>query len=144
MKPSIPARKGPGEVWWWLLPRKPHSWALSLTASSVVSSLSLQYCPQSRCNNSLAFRTFVLLRLLLDLDTFGGVDPLGVSSIYEDGCGYKQIIIFHRLIRVGSFPECWLSANITAIPKGAPSLSLDRENCRPISLTPISLRCTIS
>ena len=32
---------------------------------------------QSRCN-SLVFRTSVLLRLLLDLDTYGSVDPLGV------------------------------------------------------------------
>ena len=28
------------------------------------------------------------------------------------------------------FPECWQSANVTAIPKGA--LSLDRENNHPI------------
>ena len=40
--------------------------------------------PQSRCN-SLAFRTSVLLRLLLDLDTYGVVDLLGASSISK-GC----------------------------------------------------------
>ena len=33
----------------------------------------------------------------------------------------KESIMFHRLIRLGSFPECWGSANVTAIPKGAPS-----------------------
>ena len=33
--------------------------------------------PQSR-SNSFAFRTPVLLRLLLDHDTYGGVDLLGV------------------------------------------------------------------
>ena len=33
--------------------------------------------PHSRCN-SFAFRTPVLLLLLLDLDTYGGVDPLCV------------------------------------------------------------------
>ena len=32
---------GPWLVWWWLLLRKPHFWALSLTANSVVSSLLL-------------------------------------------------------------------------------------------------------
>ena len=37
--------------------------------------------PQSRCN-SLAFRTPVLLRLLLDIDTYGSVDPLGVFFLY--------------------------------------------------------------
>ena len=48
-----------------ILLRKPRSW--TLTASSVVRSL---FCfPQSRCN-SVAFRTSVLPRLLLDLDTF--------------------------------------------------------------------------
>ena len=40
--------------------------------------------PLSGCN-SLAFRTAVLLHLLLDLDTYGGVDPLGVSPISKDG-----------------------------------------------------------
>ena len=33
------------------------------------------------------------------------------------------------------FPECWRSANVTAIPKGAPSP--DKENYLPISITPI-------
>ena len=37
--------------------------------------------PQSRCN-SLAFRTSVLLHLLLDLHTYGGVDPLGVFTLF--------------------------------------------------------------
>ena len=32
-------------------------------------------------------------------------------------------------------PECWRSANVTAIPKGAPSP--DRENYHPILITPI-------
>ena len=40
-----------------------------------------------------------------------------------------------RLIRLGSFLECWRSDNVTAIAKGAPSL--DRENYRAISITPI-------
>ena len=30
----------------------------------------------------MAFRIFVLLRLLLDLDTYGGVDPLGVFPLF--------------------------------------------------------------
>ena len=87
----------------------------------------------------MAFRTFVLLRLLLDLDTYGGVDPLGVFPLFlkkfADIVAPKLSIIFHRLIRLGSFRECWRSTNVTAIPKVAPSL--DRENCRRISITPI-------
>ena len=35
------------------------------------------------------------------------------------------------------FPECWQSANVTAIRKGAPSLN--RANYHPISITPILL-----
>ena len=63
-------------VYWWLLLRKPHSWALSLTASSVVSNLSLLcLVSQSMCNSSV-------LRLLLALDTCGGVDPLGVYLLF--------------------------------------------------------------
>ena len=65
----------PKVVWWWLLLRKPHSWALSLTASSVVSSL-------FTCD-SLAFQTSVLLCLFLDLDTYGGVYHLGVFPLFQ-------------------------------------------------------------
>ena len=36
---------------------------------------------QSRCD-SLVFRTPGLLCLLLDLDTYGGVDPLGVFPLF--------------------------------------------------------------
>ena len=75
----------------------------------------------------MAFRTPVLLRRLLDLDTYGGPDPLDVFPIFlkmvVDIIAPKLIIIFRGLIHRGSFPECWRSANVTAIPKGAPSLT---------------------
>ena len=120
-------------VWRWLLLRKRHSWAPSLTASSVVSSSS------HLCFNSWAFRTPVLLRLLLDLNTYGCVDSLVVFPLFlkivVDIIAPKFSIIFHLLIRLGSFPVCWRSANVTTIPKGTPSP--DRENYRPISITPI-------
>ena len=92
----------------------------------------------SRCN-SLAFQTPVLLRLLLDLDTYGDIDPLGMFPLFlkmvADIIAPKLSIIFRWLIRRGSFPECWRSTNVTAIPKGAPSS--DRENYHQISITPI-------
>ena len=91
--------------------------------------------PQFRCI-SLAFHTPVLLSLLLDLDTYGGVDPLHVSSLPKDSCGYyfsKTVHNFSWLVRWGLFPECLRYANVTAIPKGAPSP--DIENYRPISIT---------
>ena len=37
--------------------------------------------PQSSCN-SLAFRNSVLIRLLLDLDPYFGVDPFGVFPLF--------------------------------------------------------------
>ena len=89
--------------------------------------------PQSMCN-SLAFGTSVFLRLLLDIDMRGGVDNLRVFPLFlhkvTDIIAIKLKTTFHRLIRLGSFPECWLSSNVTAIPKG--DLSPERENYRPI------------
>ena len=119
--------------------RKPHSWALSLTAIAVSWAVchSLVLFPSIYRCNTLAIRTSVLLRRLLDLDTYGGVDPLDAFPLFEkkvaDIIAPKLRIIFRRLIRLGSFPECWRSANVTAIPKGDPSP--DRENYRPISIT---------
>ena len=67
-----------------------------------------------------------------------GVDPLGVCPLFlkkvVDNIAPKPSIIYCRLIRLGSFPECWRSPNVTAIPKG---VSPDRENYGPISITPI-------
>ena len=93
--------------------------------------------PQYRCN-SFPFRTPVLLHLLLDLDTYGGVDPLGISSISKmvaDIIAPKPHKVFPGLFSMGSFPECWRSSNATAIPKCAPTP--DRENYHSISITPI-------
>ena len=63
--------------------------------------------------------------MLLELDTYEGVDPLGVFPLFlmmvADIIAPKQSIIFRRLIRLGSFPECWRFANVTAVPKCASS-----------------------
>ena len=81
----------------------------------------------------------VLLRLLLDLDTYGGVDPFCVFPLFlkkvVDIIAPKPSIICCRLIRLRSFLECYWSANVTAIPMAAPSP--DKENYQPISITPI-------
>ena len=66
--------------------------------------------PQPRCN-SVVIRTPVLLPLLVDLDTYGGLDPLGVFPLSLNMIAPKQSIIFHRLMLLGSFPEC--SGNIS-------------------------------
>ena len=79
---------------------------------------SLSCFPQSRCN-FLAIQTPVLLRLLLDLGTYGGVDLLGVFPLFlkmvTDIIAPELYIIFLGLIHQGSFPKCWRSANVTAI-----------------------------
>ena len=97
---------GPEVVWWRLLLRKQDSLGLSLTAfckkcrEQFVTHLSC--FPQSRCN-SLAFRTPVFLRLLLGLDTYGGVDPLCAFPLFlkmvADIIATKLSIIFRGLIR---------------------------------------------
>ena len=44
-------------------------------------------------------------------------------------------MVFRRLLRLGSFPACWRQANVTPIPKGPSSSSV--ENYRSISITPV-------
>ena len=56
------------------------------------------------------FQTSVLLRLLLDLDRYRGVDPLGVFPLFinkvADIIAPELYIIFRKLIRLRSFPQC--------------------------------------
>ena len=44
-------------------------------------------------------------------------------------------VVFWRLVRLGSFPDCWRQANVTTIPKGPPSSSV--ANYLPISITSV-------
>ena len=54
----------------------------------------------------------------------GGVDPLGVFNLFLKMVANiivsKLGINFRGLIRRGSFPMCWPSDYVAAIPKGAP------------------------
>ena len=78
-------------------------------------------------------------RLLLDLDPYGGTDPLGMFPLFlkrtADVMTPRHSVVFRRLVRLGSFPACWRQANITPIPKGPPSSSV--ANYRPISITSV-------
>ena len=47
----------------------------------------------------------------------------------------KLSVIFRKLLRSGSFPACWRTANVTPVPKGPPSP--DVADYRPISITPV-------
>ena len=77
--------------------------------------------------------------LLLDLDPYGGTDPLGMFPLFlkrtADVMAPRLSVVFRRFVRLGSFPACWRQANVTPIPKGPPSFSV--ANYRPISITSI-------
>ena len=126
MKPNIPALRGPGGGLVVASAEKasllPSQFESKQCREQIVTPLfSIR---QSRCN-SLAFQTSVLLHLLLDFDTYGGVGVLGAFSLFlkkvVDIISPNPSIIFGRLMHLGSFPECWQSANVTEIPEGAPS-----------------------
>ena len=59
-------------------------------------------------------------RLLLDLDSYGGTDPLGMFPLFLKKTavvlGPRLAVVFQRRLRLGSFPACWRSANFTPIP----------------------------
>ena len=77
--------------------------------------------------------------LLLDLDPYGGTDPLGMFPLFLKRTAYvmapRLSVVIRRLVRLGSFQACWRQANITPIPKGPLSSSV--ANCRPISITSV-------
>ena len=77
--------------------------------------------------------------LLLDLDPYGGTDPLGMFPLFlkrtADVMAPHLSVVFQRLVCLGSFPACWRQANVTPIPKGPPSSSV--ANYRPISITSV-------
>ena len=66
--------------------------------------------------------------LLLDLDPYGGTDPLGMFPLFlkrtADVVAPHLSAVFQRLVRLGSFLACWRQANVTPIPKGPPSSSV--------------------
>ena len=75
----------------------------------------------------------------MDLDSFGGIDPLGQFPLLYKKCADiiapKLTAMFRSLMRKGSFPLDWRSAHITPIPKG--SLSSSPTDYQPISITPV-------
>ena len=66
---------------------------------------------------TFAFRSRVVRRPLLDLDPYGGTDPLGKFPIFlkrtADVVAPRLSVVFRRLVRLGSFPSCWRQANVT-------------------------------
>ena len=81
-------------------------------------------CKQSResvdlalsCHPSLsltpfAFRSSEVRRILLDLDPYGGSDPLGMFPLFlkrtADVLAPHLSVVFRRLVHLGIFPACW-------------------------------------
>ena len=61
-------------------------------------------------------------QLLLDLDSYGGTDPLGMFFLFlrktAEVLAPRLTVVFLRLLHLGSFLVCWRVANVTKIPKG--------------------------
>jgi hypothetical protein len=89
--------------------------------------------------SSFAFRSGEVRRLLSGLDAYGGTAPAGLFHFFYKKAAAvlvpKLSVIFRGLIRSGEFPECWRTANVVPVLKGAFSLIVD--NYRPISIIPI-------
>ena len=98
----------------------------------------------STCHPSPSLTTFAFMSrevklLLLDLDSYGGTDPLDMFPLFLKRTAVVLApclpVVFHLLLHFGSFPVFWRVANVTHIPKVQPPSSA--SNYRPISLTPI-------
>ena len=93
-------------------------------------------CHPSPSLTSFGFRSSEVGRLLLDLDPYGGSDPLGMFPLFlkrtADVLPQRLSVVFRRLVRLGCFPACWRLANVTPIQKGPPSSSV--ANYRLISI----------
>ena len=85
-------------------------------------------CHPSPSLTTFVFRSSEARRLLLDLDPYGGTDPLGMFPLFlkrtADVMAPRLSEVFRRLVRRGSFAACWRQANVTPIPKGPPSSSV--------------------
>ena len=85
-------------------------------------------CHPSPSLITFAFRSSVVKRLLLNLDLYGGTDPLGMFPLFfkrtADLLAPRLSVVFRKLLRLGSFPACWRQTNVTPIPKGPSSSSV--------------------
>ena len=65
-------------------------------------------CLPLTCFTTFAFRSSEVRRLLLDLDPYGGTDPLGMFLLFlkitADVMAPLLSVVVWRLVRLGSFP----------------------------------------
>ena len=92
-------------------------------------------CHPSPSLTIFAFRSPQVRRLLLDLDSYGGTDPIGMLPLFlkrtADVLAPLLAVVFRQLLRLGSLSVCWRVTIVTQIPTGTPSSSA--VNYRPIS-----------
>ena len=85
-------------------------------------------CHPSPSLTTFVFRSSEVSCLLLDLDPYGGTDPLGMFPLFLKRTADVRVpclsVVFWLLVCLGSFPACWRQANVTPIPKGPPSSSV--------------------
>ena len=78
-------------------------------------------CHPSPSLTTFAFRSSEVRHLLLDLDPYGGTDPLGMFPLFlkraADVMAPRLSVVFRRLVCLGSFPDFWRQANGTPIRK---------------------------
>lgn len=83
--------------------------------------------------------SFTNFDVLCNLDECGRIDSLGMFPLLfnnkADILVLKHSFTFWQLIRQGSCPKCWRTANATPISKCAPSPSV--SNYLPIYITPL-------
>ena len=61
---------------------------------------------------------------MLDLDPYGGTDPLGIFLFFlkrTDVMAPHLSVVFLQLVHLGSFLAYWRQVNVTPIMKGPPS-----------------------
>ena len=67
-------------------------------------------CHLSHSLTIFAFGLREVKRLLLDLDTYGGTDPLGMFLLFlkrtADVMAPRLSLVFRRLVLLGIFPAC--------------------------------------
>ena len=72
-----------------------------------------------------------MIRLLLDLDSYGGTYPLGMFPLFLKRTA--SVLVPRLSACDDSFPVCWRVANVTPTTKGSPCYSV--ADYRPISIT---------
>ena len=95
-------------------------------------------CRPSPSLTTFEFRSSGVRHLLLDLDPYGGTDPLDIFPLFlrtADVMAPRLSVVFWRLVRLDCFPTSLRQANVTPILKGSPSSSV--ANYRQISTTSV-------